>query len=1609
MTDSSMKNRSRNLSNKPMRTAVSLLSGLLVLASTCQVLASGGPLIAPGWVEARTVILGEHSKPVFVEYDQGGDIVSGGLTQEAYGDKWASARVMSGAEYAGYYRDMNCAKAAAGDGVQVLNADDYKAKTFTIDVYQADGSLTKKAVKKEALLPGTRSVLVRLYKNVHSLEAAQALPMILYQAPVDLSRPNSVVSVDLLAKAGGNMCSRSDDPGTQYAVPEQMRSLVIDKRGFPIYKSQYDIGYRVAYLKDKDGNPLNPSQVLPGKGDTVIGGVPGAKVETGLQIAPTATNSSGKYVAHLWIPPCPTFSFMYNFRLYAGVRVGGFNPQNPSGTKTKTFPSVPVSHMCIGYGEGAGGSSLLGQLANLAARTISFLIGSNVAPTTHIIADVQALESQMLVRNPKVAPMPAGYPKNAYASVPHAPENVTLGGDTVYMASPSGVPAQWDHGGVANIDFNGDGKDDKWISSPKGGSGRVCLSAPSTQAYRDCVAGKANAEDLNRVNDSVPDFYDEGLVKSLSVDDLKNTDVYVFRASTGALLVHRRGLQDDEIVEPKNRSKGLAANLQVVIPGPRAISATREKELIAWQSRDDVGVTKPYQGRYIDSIRPGETVTVVAVNRVTGYVGTTKTQIEMAKGSSQTVTIGHLVMMPPNLKVQVTRAYQKPSGQEKHLVGLEGGATKSDDYVSIKTVWLDQDGSPLPNCSGDENCDLQYTGYLAVAASGSGLVGDKAYGGSKDQFTRFQIRPGAYTQVLKLKGDSQGDLATKHFYVAVGAETTFDKGFFVKSATAGAGNGSYTQPYVPVRVPVFDEAATDELRNSTLYAGEDVADTPAAYRWPYRPAMSFSIIDLVKPKMIIHRNHSDGTDCADAKYDDCKVITFDPNDTNYQHMAELLSDDATYAELVYGLNTQTDHIDPFGAAPQQYIFALGGDEQLVDASSINNTSTAQSLEFHHLDSLQHVTGTDLLALSLYLNSDPSNVLWQASLPGVYVYYEAPTPLKMVEREKDSKGDPMFRTLGGMRLMLHYLPKRGESVSSYKWSIVDSNASPVDDGRWYDSFKSEAKKVSDSKEYDSGKKSKVYWEPNSWTLYDSTKGDTFKGKLTLTLSDGSTPNPIEFEIKRRLLEPNSKNPMHGSDVSMIEAMLWHLGLSPQRKYKGKGGNRIDSERYWQGRDLGHTKNCSGKAADDRSVYYSGWSSCAKGYVSTQGLIARFQARNNHTSSSYLEGNSEDGKPGRSTLRALGRVWRHYREAYDWAAKNSIGGHLTVSNSPDKWWADASSALDGGDIPYDYPKGVAKRSIPKTYTKALHAGITNDFPAAAKPLTRKGLLKSWVYQESGNLFWGAGAPETPYRMLEGSADEWGSMGFNHVLWPKMYGRTTRCISVRGYAKPVTTKGNISEGVNMYKPKNNLLGLVAAASDDKCTSSDGLYRAFIDTAPKTTYKRVEKKPPLAVCYLDDCQNAGKNDWHKLAVDAATGYYTDDSLMLLAKGIIAYNGGTGHFHLTGGSYFSILKSKPIGKVDSRGNFTMTATHFGYWLSIKHRSRLFFDQGEISGYLPYAEYEWPGPDRNKDGHPDFCFLYGEREWRSGLIYSVVRRDAKRFNLGVNHKGDVDLRLNSCY
>ncbi len=460
-------------------------------------------------------------------------------------------------------------------------------------------------------------------------------------------------------------------------------------------------------------------------------------------------------------------------------------------------------------------------------------------------------------------------------------------------------------------------------------------------------------------------------------------------------------------------------------------------------------------------------------------------------------------------------------------------------------------------------------------------------------------------------------------------------------------------------------------------------------------------------------------------------------------------------------------------------------------------------------------------------------------------------------------------------------------------------------------------------------------------------------VTLDKNGKPTSYSENFTVETRELKAGLK----GSDVQMLEAVLWQLGISPERAKRGYLGRRLDED---------ERSNFSADATKSLSI-----------------MLKRFKGRSfaltvHHpatpTEEAYstidVAGIQQTAVVDTATLDQLTRVWIHYYAGYSDYKDDPV----TSGSVPESWWTDLATLLnDGGPIPFE----KAATSYSLIGLNVPIGSITAEFPTDAAGIKLEGVLQAWSQQETGGLIrGGTGKPVTPYRMHEGGADDHGSMGFNHILWKTMYGREPGCNALRGYL------GN-EHNVNLYSIRNSFLGFLTAAAHQGCSASNGLYRAY--SAAATYATPIDSADiPFKYCYeqigsASRCSaESNRTQWKTFTST------NDDGLNLLGKAIMAYNRGTSG--LNERSYFSNTNTglKMAKNPNSQG------TKFDYWMDIKEITKT--DPMRYGGYIPYVSYIWKGgvytaPDP-KAGQP-WCFVYGEIEWVDGRSYNNIKNAAK--------------------
>ena len=1127
---------------------------------------------------------------------------------------------------------------------------------------------------------------------------------------------------------------------------------------------------------------------------------------------------------------------------------------------------------------------------------------------------------------------------------------------------------------------------------------------------------------------------DIGLVIRMATAHLQDTDLFIIRQATGQLVSMRQGLQDSEdayggsLNDIAATQDQVRANFRMLMRGPdshlaRSFEYSRLRD-------DDNGFSQWQQNSNMapefqkldaaDQVRTGEQLQLYAINRVTGYIGSASFTLEpaqIATGRLDTV-LPSMEMLPPNLKIWAERTYEIEAGltkgdQRRYLIGNEGVGEADDTYIQITVQWLDQDGSPLPAALSNYG----YTGRLAYV-SGSNTLADSAQTGQ----ARFAIEPGTHVEVVRLSGG----IANQHYYLQVNAVPAAE---FDDFGLAGDGATPETQDrseeatfkeveqnlyrperFVPFKTPQYSEQLTELQTQAYLIEkrrreeeGVSLADMlkpQTLYNWFYRPDYQFSVYDLDLTEINLV---GENPDTGEETLTDIKPSK-DPKITG-----------ASIVDILYDL-TSSD---------QQRLEQLDGDQTLVLAIGQQETnitlSANNTIRFDNLNYLNQLGSDDYLTIAIYTNEDSANLLYEYAFGrnGLHVYYKIPHDvLELLGDENfpqtDSKKLPdisgldesdlaprLVRTLGGMRLNYRYQPPVKNDILSVGFKTEWVNVEHVD---WkFDSpgyYCTEAGVMHNACKFRDANATyrqteaigilvhlgnvpdwSVWWEPalpqptnepetvstdTDWTL-PGNKTKTFLAQYKAELED-IEPSVQKFVVQRRMVSPKldaDDNPMAGSDVLMLEQLLWQLGLSPQQDNPGSQGARIASNRSGSGAI--NTTDCRGELADNQNTYYKGRhseSSCATGKVSLEQMIRRFQGRS-IGGNGILHRDGEDGYAGKDFYKWLSDDWVDYATAYS----RNTGNKVILSTDPrmEDW-------LDGViDIWND---GLGTMVVP-TYDLDKHNEILASAGIPDSPKTQKDLVRAWKSQESP-IHWGTnnatsnGGPyqATPYRMMEGGADNYGSLSFSQVMYQYNYSEKSKC--------PAFSENPI----NLYDPEQNVK---AFAIFTGMTGGNGCA-----TGP---FKR-----GLVDGDFTEALGANTNLLNLYGYRHGTGAVTpvlaqEGTYEVFAKSIGLYNG-KGELSSTPWAEMLMTESIPTTKEVEAAKGNSGHKCFSCKYTIQVRNQRFG--------LPFRQYIWvgereqaqvPDPDYTgtgtapkvpnpNAGDPSWCFAFGEGEWIGGTSFN---------------------------
>lgn len=831
----------------------------------------------------------------------------------------------------------------------VMKAADYKGQSF-----QTAGGET---ITKPDLAADTLTVVVRPDKQRFLKDGKDLL---LLELPIDTNNQPSSSS----------------------------KALLLSDKGEILHQTDNSIGFRVGFF-GKDGKVADSRYRRPGK-DDIYGALPSVGVTLGGWVSGgyAITDDQGKFVMNYFLPACPGFTFDYTTNIYLELYYKRFNPRSKS--HMPYYMSRPGYDFCFGLG-----------VYSLDAMMIGLSIAMPVKQPDDFPIDLMVLDGGATLKNAK------------------------LGAKTAYNAETSDYKKQIQE----KYDFDGDEKPD-WVAPGKkvkktidGKEKEVFVTTAVEQAelqgiylssHYDAIPAdtETTAPDFTRLVDTAADFKDRGLLSTISKDDLRDTDIYVFRESNGQLVAERRGLHENELyknlsgVDEQEGSFRYTIHLRGATENFYTIGYERgEAGFKKWQSAG--GFKEEFQKRTANHLKAGETVRIIAINRPTGYMGSVRVPLQTATATGNFLNFPgqRIELAPPNLKLWAERKSKIEQGMtkgedRKQLIGSEGAGLGSDVSIAIYSDWRDQDGSPLP----EELADYGYTGRLAKIVAENQLAPSGV-----NNLSQFKIKPGQQVQVIQLP---EKILAKQHLYLQVAGQPDNRNPDFASGA--GTGILKYRpNHYVPVKVPLHDEEASEISRQAYRKAAKEKPELKLKkpdpiYTWKYRPEMQFSLYELNVKEV--------------RRIDAAGAIS-----NVYKDKFPVLSGADSYTGIIYNLiKSSFNALDAFSYKGQrEVVLSIGAQE--IKAT----VGESQNIKFENIENLDRLDGDDFLSLRLYANNDTANVLWEYAFNTISMFPGPSKDVPYLELSADEAEGVVFSAA--------YLtpPKEPTGV---KWGVVSD--SPV---------------------------------------------------------------------------------------------------------------------------------------------------------------------------------------------------------------------------------------------------------------------------------------------------------------------------------------------------------------------------------------------------------------------------------------------------------------------------------------------------------------------------------------------------------------------------------------
>jgi len=633
-------------------------------------------------------------------------------------------------------------------------------------------------------------------------------------------------------------------------------------------------------------------------------------------------------------------------------------------------------------------------------------------------------------------------------------------------------------------------------------------------------------------------------------------------------------------------------------------------------------------------------------------------------------------------------------------------------------------------------------------------------------------------------------------------------------------------------------------------------------------------------------------------------------------------------------------------------------------------------------------GVGLLLLLMVSTLAPANQKTRVRESGgeraLYVYYYIPG-LKMPKLDKglgelelqDINAETQrVRTLGGIRLKYEYQPPFGEDIVSVKWKF---NApgwycfEPGIDGQNQCTFKEMNTIFEQTPDFINLnctlKKCSIWWEPSSGGETDESLWvDNLKINGDYDAITKNRKNPAvppqnrtgKLVVESRLMGPSMSRPK-GTDIEILEAVLWQLGYGPNYGLRGFKSIRIPTKQ----------QNVFSTGCDSSLTGCTDVGSANK--ATMEMMVWRFKFANAIDDS--------DGNPQDSTvqnrdvnvamLKNLKKHWADYIQAYSFAP-----------GTPD---------FDYTDGDYQGWMETASSEWNTIYDNVLHQSIMESLGHTVDPTKeqRWEIIDAIIANESGREQWGGTRAKTPFRILQGGSDSHASPGFSQIksrfVWGEEAGRLVsgRCSALKD--------------VNIYKPDDAVLAVPLWTVKASCGTSFtqafkivGNYDSTYDN--NGTYPKLVSVPSGDILDSDAFNEGSGGNYERLA-----------------KAIAAYNQGSTVGFWNEFTWPEMLKLRTKECKKAKDNvFNAQCNGLKYVISdLKTDKRRAPDAA--NNVINFADYTWK--DQHTIDHPapkpdetfTFCFVYGEQQWHTGVSWETVRNAAQ-----VAAINDNNLREASC-